>query len=87
MIPAKDKLTEDEKIEILRDLSAEYAKAKTYLPRSKKPLEYDVDGTWDQADGRCWRRAERRRPRVGDQIKITRSPSTATNCCSKSTAA
>src|SRR4051812_6085753 len=36
VIPPKDKLTDDEKIEILRNLSAEFAKAKTYLPRSKK---------------------------------------------------
>src|SRR5438094_786256 len=36
VIPAKDKLTDDEKIEILRNVSAEFAKAKTYLPRSKK---------------------------------------------------
>lgn len=72
VIPSKDKLTDDEKIEILRNLSSEYAKAKTYFPRSKKPLEYDVDGTWDQAK---WQMEAQRNggpaARVGDDIKIT----------------
>ena len=72
MIPiAKDKLTDDEKIEILRNISAEFAKAKTYLPRSKKPLEYDMDGTWDKG---AWQRISQGNnvaARVGDQIKIT----------------
>jgi hypothetical protein len=69
---AKDKLTDDEKIEILRNISAEFAKAKTYLPRSKKPLEYDMDGTWDKG---AWQRLSQGNnvaARVGDQIKITR---------------
>ena len=72
VIPSKDKLTDDEKIEILRNLSAEYAKAKTYLPRSKKPLEFDVDGTWDQAK---WQMMAQQNggpaARVGDDLKIT----------------
>jgi hypothetical protein len=72
VIPSKDKLTDDEKIEILRNLSAEYAKAKTYLPRSKKPLEFDVDGTWDQAK---WQMMAQQNggpaARVGDELKIT----------------
>jgi hypothetical protein len=73
VIPAKDKLTDDEKIEILRNLSAEYAKAKTYLPRSSKPLEFDaVTGTWDQAK---WQMMAQQNggpaARESDQIKIT----------------
>lgn len=70
---AKDKLTEDEKIELLRGLEAEYAKAKTYLPRSSKPLEYNADGTWDKAK---WQMLAQQQggpaARVGDQIKITK---------------
>ena len=73
MIPVKDKLTDDEKIELLRNLTAEYAKAKTYFPRSKKPLAFDVDGTWDQAK---WQMEAQQNggpaARVGDQIKITK---------------
>jgi hypothetical protein len=70
---AKDKLTDDEKVEILRGLSSEYAKAKTYFPRSKKPLPFDAkDGTWDQAH---WQMMAQQNggpaAREGDQIKIT----------------
>ncbi len=73
VIPVKDKLTDDEKIEILRNLSAEYAKAKTYLPRSSKPLEFDaITGTWDQAK---WQMMAQQNggpaARESDQIKIT----------------
>jgi hypothetical protein len=73
VIPVKDKLTDDEKIEILRNLSAEYAKAKTYLPRSSKPLEFDaLTGTWDQAK---WQMMAQQNggpaARESDQIKIT----------------
>ena len=41
------KLTEDQRIEILRGLSSEYAKIKVQLPRTKKILEFSTDGTWD----------------------------------------
>ena len=43
------KLTEDQRIELLRGLMAEYATIKTLLPISKKTLEFHADGTWDQA--------------------------------------
>jgi len=73
VIPTKDKLTDDEKVEILRGLSSEYAKAKTYFPRSKKALPFDAkDGTWDQAH---WQMLSQQNggpaAREGDQIKIT----------------
>jgi hypothetical protein len=73
VIPVKDKLTDDEKVEILRNLMAEYAKAKTYIPRSKKPLEFDAkDGSWDQ---KKWQMLAQQNggpaAREGDQIKIT----------------
>jgi len=73
VIPVKDKLTDDEKIEILRDLSSEFAKAKTYFPRSKKPLPFDAkDGTWDKAH---WQMLAQQNggpaAREGDDIKIT----------------
>ena len=43
-----DRLTEDERIRLLRDLSSEYANAKVAIPRSKKPLEFNADGTYDK---------------------------------------
>ena len=69
---AAGKLTFDDEVELVRGLSAEYAKVKVYLPRSKKPVEYDAKGTWDK---QAWLNAgEKLGPaaRVGDQIQITR---------------
>ena len=66
------KLTEDQRIELLRGLSAEYATIKTLLPISKKTLEFHVDGTWDHA---LWKTAEKEfgpAGRVGDLIQVTR---------------
>ena len=68
-----DKLTDDEKISLVRDLTAEYAKAKDYIPRSKTPLEVDADGTWDK---RKWQMDAQKMggpaARVGDQVQITK---------------
>jgi len=65
------KLTEDQRIEILRGLSSEYAKIKVLLPRSKKTLEFASDGTWDKA---AWQAAEKElgaAGRIGDLIQVT----------------
>lgn len=65
------KLTEDQRIELLRGLSAEYAKIKTLLPISRRTLEFHADGTWDQAK---WKEAEREygpAGRIGDLIQVT----------------
>ena len=43
-----DKLTDDEKIELLRGLMSEYATMKVSLARSKKPLEFFVEGTFNK---------------------------------------
>lgn len=48
MIGPGDKLTDDEKIELLRGLMSEYATMKVPLARSKKPLEFFVDGTFNK---------------------------------------
>jgi hypothetical protein len=69
---AAGKLTFDDQVELVRGLTAEHAKVKAYLPRSKKPLEYDVNGTWDK---QAWLTAgEKLGPaaRVGDSIQITK---------------
>jgi hypothetical protein len=65
------KLTEDQRIELLRGLSAEYATIRTLLPRSKKPLEFNTDGSWDKEK---WEMAAKElgpAGRVGDLIQIT----------------
>lgn len=67
-----DKLTEDEKISLVRDLTAEYANAKTMLPRSKKPLEFNADGTYDKM---AWHDASLTAgpaARLGDKVQITK---------------
>lgn len=67
-----DKLTEDEKISLVRDLTAEYANLKATLPRSKKPLEFNADGTWDRKQ---WTEAARTggyAARFGDKVQITK---------------
>ena len=69
---ADPKLTDDDKIEILRGLTAEYATVKTYLPRSKKPLEFDSNGNWDKEK---WQEAGREfgpAARIGDLVQITK---------------
>ena len=40
------KLTDDEKIELLRGLTAEYVTLKVYLPRSRKALRFNSDGSF-----------------------------------------
>jgi hypothetical protein len=66
------KLTEDQRIEILRGLNSEYAKIKVPLPRSKSALEVTTSGTRDEAK---WKAAEKEygpAGRVGDFIQVTR---------------
>jgi len=65
------KLTEDQRIEILRGLSSEYAKIKVQLPRTKKILEFSTDGTWDHD---VWQAAFKEfgaAGRIGDLIQVT----------------
>lgn len=69
---AAGKLTFDDEVELVRGLNAEYAKAKAYLPRSKKPIDFNSDGTWDK---QAWLAAGEKlgaAARVGDQIQITK---------------
>jgi hypothetical protein len=66
------KLTEQDRIEILRGLTSEYATAKVFLPRSKKPLPYESTGVWDKAK---WSEAAREfgpAARVGDLVQVTK---------------
>lgn len=66
------KLTDEEKIELLRGLTAEYGTVKTYLPRSKKALEVNSDSTWDKAE---WSEAGREYgpvARTGDLVQVTK---------------
>src|SRR5436190_21842884 len=43
VVPAADKLTMEDRIELTRGLTAEYASVKVLLPRSKSALEFNAD--------------------------------------------
>ena len=65
------KLTEDDRVEILRGLLSEYATVKAFLPRSKKPLPFDASGQYDK---QYWAQAGQQfgpAARVGDLVQIT----------------
>ena len=67
-----DKLTYDERVELVRGLMAEYATVKTFLPRSKKALEFESTGKYDKAK---WDEVAKQfgpAARTGDQVQITR---------------
>src|ERR1700730_11163714 len=66
------KLTEDDRIEILRGMMAEFATVKASLPRSPKPLPFDSTGNWDKQK---WAEAAQKfgpAARVGDLVQITK---------------
>lgn len=67
-----NKLTFEDRIELTRGLSSEYATVKVLLPRSKKPLEFGSDGTWDKKQ---WEEAAKQTgpaARTGDVVQITK---------------
>jgi len=66
------KLTDDDRIEIFRGLTAEYATVKTYLPRSKKPLPFESTGSWDKEKWEELGRELGPAARVGDLVQVTR---------------
>ncbi|HUI82270.1 MAG TPA: hypothetical protein VLY24_30315 [Bryobacteraceae bacterium] len=69
---ASNNLTVEDRIELTRGLMSEFANVKVLLPRSKKPLDFDVNGTWDK---KAWEEAAKQfgaAARNGDQIQITR---------------
>lgn len=69
---AAEKLTFDERVEIVRGLLAEYGTVKVALPRSKKPLEVTTAGKYPKDQ---WAEAMRENgpaARVGDLVQVTR---------------
>jgi hypothetical protein len=68
---ADQKLSEDDRLDILRGVQSEYATAKALLPRSKKPLPFDSSGAWNK---QVWDQAGQEfgaAARVGDLVQIT----------------
>jgi len=69
---ASDKLTYDERVELIRGLTAEFATAKQFLPRSKKPLEFESTGTYDKKHWEAVAKEMGPAARTGDQVQITK---------------
>jgi hypothetical protein len=72
VIGSSDKLTDDEKIELLRGLMSEYVTMKVPLARSKKPLEFFVEGTFQRA---YWENTAKQigyAAHVGDKVQLTK---------------
>ena len=66
------KLSQDQRVELLRGLSSEYATAKIILPNSRKALPFEENGTWDK---KKWEDAVRKdgpAARAGDMVQITK---------------
>jgi hypothetical protein len=72
MLPGADKLSFDERMEIERGLTAEFATAKVAVPHSKKALVIHSDGTYDKAAWEDSMRQNGPAARIGDELQITR---------------
>lgn len=72
-VGAKEKkLSADERMALLRGLTAEFAKAKVMIPRSKKPLPVAASGRWDKD---VWEDAAQEfgpAARPGEMVQITK---------------
>ena len=69
---AADKLGFEDRVELTRGLMSEYATVKVLLPRSKKDLEFESNGTYDK---KAWSEiAKEAGPaaRTGDLVQITK---------------
>jgi hypothetical protein len=72
LLPAGNKLTWEDRVELTRGLTAEYATVKALLPRSRKSLEFEANGGYDKSQ---WSRIARESgpaARNGDLVQITR---------------
>jgi len=68
-----DKLTIDDRVELTRGLTAEYANAKVLLPRSKKPLEFDAqNGAYDKKEWSAIAKESGPAARTGDTVQVTK---------------
>jgi hypothetical protein len=72
LFAANDKLTWDERVEIVRGLTAEYATAKVLIPRSKKHLDFMSDGKFDKPAWEAMAKEVGPAARAGDMVQITK---------------
>ena len=72
LFPAGNKLTWEDRVELTRGLTAEYATAKTLLPRSSKALEFDAKSGYDKNQWLAIGREGGPAARTGDMVQITK---------------
>ena len=72
VLPAGNKLTWEDRVELTRGLTAEYATVKALLPRSRKALEFDSKGTYDKAAWSSVAREGGPAARTGDLVQVTK---------------
>jgi len=71
-LPAASKLTWEDRVELTRGLTAEYATVKVMLPRARKALEFDSKGTWDKSAWATVARESGPAARTGDTVQVTK---------------
>lgn len=67
-----EKLTWEDRVELTRGLMAEYGTVKVLLPRSKKALDFNSDGTYDK---KAWAEVAKESgpaARTGDLVQVTK---------------
>jgi hypothetical protein len=67
-----EKLSFEDRVELTRGLMAEYGTVKVLLPRSKKALEFNSDGTYDKKGWSEIAKESGPAARSGDTVQITR---------------
>ena len=71
LLPA-NKLTWEDRVELTRGLTAEYATVKAILPRSSKALVFDANGGYDKNQWNETARQSGPAARSGDMVQITK---------------
>ena len=66
------KLSQDQRVELVRGLSSEFASAKVILPNSRKALPFEENGTWDKKQWEEAIRKDGQAARVGDMVQVTK---------------
>jgi hypothetical protein len=72
LFSAGNKLTWEDRVELTRGLTAEYATVKALLPRSSKPLEFDAERGFDKNQWLTIGREGGPAARTGDLVQITK---------------
>jgi hypothetical protein len=72
LLPAANKLSWEDRVELTRGLTAEYATVKALLPRSRKALEFDAASGYDKKQWAEVARESGPAARTGDLVQVTK---------------